>query len=146
MAVLESLLGLGWIAATLKGESTYTAIMTGGLYDGIADATVRSANPFKPFGVIAQVGAGEDLMALGMTRVWSEGVFTLTLWDKGTYTRIGPAAAIADGLLHGKSTNVTNGQIVTSYRDIMPMLRTELIDGVTWKGITLQFRQTIRQT
>lgn len=144
--VTEPTLALRFVYALLRADATLTAIVP---QAQIVKGEAEQGTAF-PRILIRQLTAGPDQVALDgfPTRVWSEPVLLVTVQDEGrSHARIDPAAARLDVLLHGQTyQSVTDGQIVSCFRELGALQRTTFEDNKYFAMIDQQYRLEVRAT
>lgn len=133
-----------WVALEfiygLINVASVTAIMTGGIYRGIAPA--EAVTPYITIRIVPR----DDLQIVNGIRVWSDlscdvvGVGTALQWDA-----LDRAAALFDPLLQAKSGTTASGRAFSCVR-IHPIFFDEEDEGVTFVYVGGSYRITARAT
>ncbi len=107
----ESLEGLDWLLTQLKGDSTITTALTGGIWPLQAP---EGAVP--PYAVVSPMG-GRDISPMGV-RLLYEGVYQVRMWGYATASdTLKTAGNAADTLLQRGSGTTSGANILSCIRD-----------------------------
>lgn len=137
--MIEPLLGMKWIYATLSADATLTGLVSTRIYDGLAPQ-----GGALPYVVYNHMG-GADLLGIGAIRVFANGLYQVKAVCKGN--SYAPAKAIADQvdeLLHGASGATTDGVVLACVRE-QPLALIEQQDGIEYRHVGGIYRLFVQQ-
>lgn len=143
MSTQEAVAGMEFIYATLTGDTTLMALVTG-VYRGMA-----SDQAIPPF-VVISYQAGSDTVTANAVRLMTRALYQVTATGPaGMSPQLATAAARIDDLLKPKpggiSGSVPGGQIDSCYREA-PLLRDlPPENAVMWSAIGGMYRLEIQQ-
>ncbi len=138
MSVMEAVAGVEFLYATLTGDSTLMAIVTGVFRDVAPDQAV------PPF-IVLNLQAGADVLTANKVRLMSSALYQVrALGPASMSTQLAAAAARIDDLLKRTNGTVTGGNIGYCYRE-SPVLRgLPPVQGVAWAAIGGMYRMGIQ--
>jgi hypothetical protein len=133
-------LALKFLVATLSGDTTLMNELAPG---GVHRAMASPGTP-TPFVIVANQD-GNDVLTMNAVRVMSDLLFQVKAAGPASNTGgIVAAASRIDELLKRTSGTVTNGIILSCYRD-SPLEYDEPISGVQWSHFGGLYRLEIQQ-
>ncbi len=144
MSVMESVLGLQFLATTLQGDATLASLAPGGIWRGSADPNVST-----PYVVVA-LQSGTDALTVQGVRPLVHLLFQVKAVGPANNTAaVASAAAQVDILLGGnqglRNVTIPNGFIGSCYRD-GTLIIDDLQAGEKWVHIGGLYRVDVEQT
>lgn len=107
---------LAWLSATLTGDATLAALVTGGWHEDPAPEATAAAG--ETYGTVRLQAPVSDLDAVGSHRIWEDGLYLVQVIKEGRSTAaLKPAADRVDVLLHRTSGTTAGGRVLSSVRE-----------------------------
>lgn len=136
----EVAMAYSFLYGQLSGDTIIKTNAPGGVFRGIAPSGATA-----PF-VIMSFQSGFDVLTANVERLMSQPLMQVKAVGPGSsMTKLSLAAAEIDDVLKRQSGTVTNGLILSCYRE-SPLQYDEVVNGEMWTHLGGLYRLLIQQT